>query len=489
MLQYISKNKKIWIKGLFSLVCIVMFFMSSCKKNSINTNSDIVFSTDTLMFDTLFATLGSTTKSFTIRNTQKKEIILNSIQLVGGVNSPYRMNVDGDVGTNFSNIKIPAKDSIYVFVEVTIDPNSAPLPFIVEDSILFALDGNTYQVQLNTYGKNAHFIYADSIENNTIWNDDLPYVIIDYLQIKPGASLTINAGCEVYFGNGAAMIVEGDLNIYGTDTSNMVLFRGVRLDKDVADRNYDDFPGQYAGLFFLRGSTGTIEYLNMRNSLYGINVGNIKATDEDAQNLILLQNMNLGNAPIVTIENSKIYNHAFYGLFGFFGRIYATNTLVYNCGKNVVGLYCGGDYEFLNCTFYARGTIYTSHAKDPVLYMNNFFDAVTPSILPDSTRAVFQNCILYGSLENEVIAQAATNNSHPIYLSIINSVVKSNLISSPTFTSCNFSDPAFVDVFKNNYKLKSNSPANNLGIIPFPPLDIDGFTRNSPPDVGAYEIQ
>lgn len=157
MLQYISKNKKIWIKGLFSLVCIVMFFMSSCKKNSINTNSDIVFSTDTLMFDTLFATLGSTTKSFTIRNTQKKEIILNSIQLVGGVNSPYRMNVDGDVGTNFSNIKIPAKDSIYVFVEVTIDPNSAPLPFIVEDSILFALDGNTYQVQLNTYGKKCTF--------------------------------------------------------------------------------------------------------------------------------------------------------------------------------------------------------------------------------------------------------------------------------------------------------------------------------------------
>jgi hypothetical protein len=57
--------------------------------------------------------------------------------------------------------------------------------------------------------------------------------------------------------------------------TNAVLFRGVRLDKDVADRPYDDFPGQYAGLFFLRRSTGNINYLNMRNSAYGINVGNI----------------------------------------------------------------------------------------------------------------------------------------------------------------------------------------------------------------------
>lgn len=471
------------------LVLLSMCFFSSCKKDKINTSATLSFSTDTLTFDTLFSTLGSTTKSFVIRNNKKEAIVVSNIALGGGTTSSYRINVDGVSGTTFNDIKIPAKDSIYVFVEVTINPNAANLPFIVEDSIFFLTNGHHQQVQLQAYGQNAHFFNADSIENNAVWNDDLPYVILNYLQIKPGASLTINAGCDVYFGGGAAMIVEGDLNIHGTDTSNMVTFRGVRLDKDVADRLYDDFPGQYAGLFFLRGSSGTIEYLKMRNSLYGINVGNIKSTEDAAQNLLLLQSMNLSNAPLVTIENSKIYNHAFYGLFGFFGRIYASNTLVYDCGKNVVGLYCGGDYEFLNCTFYNRGSAYISHSKEPVFYVNNFFDAVTPTILPDTTRAVFQNCILYGTLENEIVAQGIASNPHLPALGFLHSVVKTDVPTSSIFSSCVYTDPLFVDVFKSNYKLKSNSPASNIGISPYPTVDIDGFARNNPPDAGAYEIQ
>lgn len=466
------------------------FFFSSCKKDKLNTTAGISFSTDTLTFDTLFTTLGSTTKFFTIRNTQKQAIKISSIRLAGGNASPYRINVDGDAGTHFSDIEIPAKDSLYVFVEVTINPNLDNLPFIVEDSIQFSTNGNMQQVQLNAYGKNAHFIYADSIETNTVWNDDLPYVILNYLQIKQSACLTINAGCEVYFGGGAAMIVEGCLNVAGTDTSNMVTFRGVRLDNDVAGRPYDDFPGQYAGLFFLRNSTGNIKYLNMRNGAYGINVGNIKTTDDATQNLALLQSMSLSNAPTVTVENSKIYNQAFYGLFGFFGKINATNTLIYNCGTNVVGLYCGGDYEFLNCTFYSRGSAYISHSKDPVFYVNNFFDAVTPAIFPDTTRALFRNCIVYGTLENEIVAQEATDNAHKIDIQIHNSVVKTNLnLTVPLFTNCTINDPQFIDVYKNMFKLKTTSSAANIGISPFPAIDIDGFSRNNPPDAGAYEIQ
>jgi hypothetical protein len=44
------------------------------------------------------------------------------------------------------------------------------------------------------------------------------------------------------------------------------------------------------------------------------------------------------NAPIVSITNSKIYNSAFYGIFGFLGKIQGENLLVYNCGKNNVAL-------------------------------------------------------------------------------------------------------------------------------------------------------
>lgn len=477
-----------------SVICLIIlcFSFSSCKKDKINTSAGVSFSTDTLMFDTLFTTLGSTTKFFTIRNTQKEAIKIANIKLAGGTTSSYRMNVDGVAGINFNDIEIPAKDSIYVFVEVTVNPNAANLPFIIEDSIQFLTNGKLQQVQLNAYGQNAHFFYADSLETNTVWNDDLPYVIMDYLQIKQGVCLTINAGCDVYFGGGAAMIVEGCLNVSGTDTSNMVTFRGVRLDKDIADRPYDDFPGQYSGLFFLRGSTGNLEFLNLRNSLYGVNVGNIKTTDNDAANIALLQGMNIGNAPDVTIKNSKIYNNAFYGLFGFFGKINAENTLVYNCGKNVVGLYVGGVYEFNNCTFFTRGSTYVSHTKEPVFYMNNFFaySQTANPIFADTTRALFRNCIVYGSLEEEIVAESATDNPHQIALGFDHCVVKTKLsLTSGLFNVCKTDDPKFVDIFRSNYKLKSDSPCVNAGVANGLTIDVDGFSRDATPDVGAYEFQ
>jgi hypothetical protein len=473
--------------SLFLFVC-----STSCKKEQFNTSSGISFSTDTLTFDTVFTSLGSTTKFFTIKNTQKQAIKISNIRLAGGITSSYRINVDGDAGISFNDIEIPAKDSIYVFAEVTVNPSAANLPFIIEDSIQFLTNGILQQVQLNAYGQNAHFFNADSIENNSVWNDDLPYVILNFLQIKQGASLTINAGCDVYFGGGAALLVEGSLNIQGTDTSNMVTFRGVRLDKDIADRPYDDFPGQYAGLFFLRNSTGNIEYLKMRNSAYGINVGNIKTSDIPAENLAALQAMSIANAPTVNIKNSKIYNHAFYGLFGFLGKINAENTLVYNCGKNVVGLYDGGNYNFLNCTFYTRGSTYVSHSKEPAFYMNNFFKIdETTSLYADAASARFENCILYGTLEEEIVKDDDANNPVSINLVFDHCVVKTKAtLNPPFFITCLPDDPQFSDVFKNNYKLKTTSPCRNFSTTVFPAKDIDGFPRTgSVTDCGAYVFQ
>ena len=478
------------ITGIFILLT---FIFPSCKKDKFDTNSGISFSTDTLTFDTLFTSLGSTTRFFIVRNTQKQAIKISNIKLAGGATSSYRINVDGDAGINFNDIEIPAKDSIYVFAEVTVNPNASNLPFIIEDSIQFTTNGKLQQVQLNAYGQNAHFFNADSLESNTTWTNDLPYVILNYLQIKNTACLTIEKGCKVYFGGGAAMIVEGCLNINGEDTTNAVLFRGVRLDKDVADRPYDDFPGQYAGLFFLRRSVGNINYLNMRNSAYGINVGNIKTTDDDAQNIRELQNMSINNAPIVSITNSKIYNSAFYGIFGFLGKIQGENLLVYNCGKNNVALIDGGDYKFINCTFYNRGSSYTSHTKEPVFYFNNYFkySSTAPALQADSALAYFNNCIIYGTLDEEFVAEELLGSTHKLYSLISHSIVQTKqALIFPTFDACKTDDPKFEDVFKFNYRLKSGSPAIDFSETPATLKDIDGFDIvGAKRDCGAYEFR
>lgn len=481
-----------YIKIFFAFCLLITVCLSSCKKEQFNTKSSISFSNDTLTFDTVFTTLGSTTRFFTIRNTEKQPLKISSIKLAGGASSSYRINVDGDAGTEFANIEIPSKDSIYVFVEVTVDPNAANLPFVLMDSVQVLTNGIDQQVILQAYGQNAHFYDGDTICNE-VWNNDLPHVILNYVVVKEGCSLTINQGCNVYFGGGAAMIVEGDLSIQGMDTSNMVTFRGIRLDKDIANRPYDDFPGQYSGLFFLRGSTGNIQYLKMRNSAYGINVGNIKTTDNDADNIQRLKDMKLANAPVVTIENSKIYNHAFYGIFGFLGKINAKNVLVYNCGKNVVGLYNGGEYSFINCTFYTRGTAYISHAQEPLFYMNNYFtyDISQPALYADSSKADFINCILYGTLNEEIVLEEAAANPNKINISFNHTVLKTKLnLSGTIFSNCSSDDPQFFDVFKSNFKLKGTSPCIDFSTIPFTTTDIDGFSiTGSKRDCGAYEFQ
>lgn len=482
-------KKKLYLSFVTLLGLFFLFSTTACKKDNLNTSAGLSFSTDTLTFDTLFSTIGSTTRFFTIRNTQKQALKISNIRLSGGYASAYRINVDGDSGVAFNNIIIPPKDSLYVFVEVTINPTAANLPFVVEDSIQFITNGNLQQVQLNTYGQNAHFYYADSITSNTIWNNDKPYVIMNYLQIKQGAALTINKNCKVYFGSGAALLVEGDLNINGQDTANTVTFRGIRLDKDIAGRSYDDFPGQYAGLFFLRESTGNINYLNMRNSIYGINVGNIKTSDNPAQNTAALQAMSITNAPFVSIKNSKIYNHSVYGLYGFLGKIYAENTLVYNCGKNVLGLYDGGDYQFLNCTFYSGSSTYIPHTKDPLLYINNYFNINESAYLyADAATALFENCITYGSLDEEIIVDNNNSNPIPVTIKFDHCVVKTKTPADPSiFINFKIADPLFKDIYKNDFGLKNNSPCINYSTNTFPTADIDGFLRTgSVTDCGAY---
>src|SRR6187549_663475 len=119
------------IAGIFSLLVLFAF---SCKKESFNDSPDarLQTSTDRVRFDTVFTSLGSVTQRFTIVNDNDQKLRLSNIRLAGGTSSFFAINVDGTAGTSFSDLELNANDSMYVFVKVTIDPNAANLPFLVE---------------------------------------------------------------------------------------------------------------------------------------------------------------------------------------------------------------------------------------------------------------------------------------------------------------------------------------------------------------------
>ncbi|MBI3235236.1 MAG: hypothetical protein HYZ42_14575, partial [Bacteroidetes bacterium] len=64
------------------------------------------------MFDTVFTTVGSTTRNVRIRNKNNQKINISSIHLKGGSSSQFIVNVDGIKGTSFADIEIAAKDSM-----------------------------------------------------------------------------------------------------------------------------------------------------------------------------------------------------------------------------------------------------------------------------------------------------------------------------------------------------------------------------------------
>lgn len=152
-----------------AVVTLIILIASSCKKESVIKSADALLrlSEETLHFDTVFTSTGSTTQYFRIYNPNNQKLILSSVQLMGGSSSFFKMNIDGFSGTNLPDIEIAANDSIYGFVTVSINPNAANLPFVVRDSIKINYNGNSRFLQLEAFGQNANFLRNKTVTKDT----------------------------------------------------------------------------------------------------------------------------------------------------------------------------------------------------------------------------------------------------------------------------------------------------------------------------------
>ena len=128
---------------LFFFLALTTTLLFSCKKEEFETSSGVqlTFSQDTVLFDTVFTTVGSSTEVFTVYNRKNQAIKISSIRLASGMTSNYRLNVDGVPGKSFEDVEIAAEDSLFIFVEVTVDPNNTKTPLIESDSIHFETNG------------------------------------------------------------------------------------------------------------------------------------------------------------------------------------------------------------------------------------------------------------------------------------------------------------------------------------------------------------
>lgn len=450
-----------------------VLLLFSCRKDSFITSPDaqVGLSADTLKYDTVFVTAGSTYRTLKIINENNQKLRLSSLKLMGGSASVYKMNVDGIPGTQFSNLEIEANDSLYVFVQVNVNPGAGNLPFIIRDSIQVSYNGKSRLVQLEAWGQNAHFFRDKVINANETWNNDMPYVILGSLLVNTNQTLTINKGCRIYIHADAPIVVDGTLNINGLkDTIDRVSFQGDRLDEP-----YKDFPASWPGIFFLdNAKDNVLNYAIIKNAYQAIGI----------------QNPSVNANPKLTLNECVIDNAYDAGIIALNTSIRARNCLISNCGNNLA-LALGGDYQFTHCSVITIGNRYIDH-KYPVLTLSNYANNASANL-----SALFRNCIFWGEnglVDDEVVVLkngATTFNVNFDYnlwkvqsppANITSNQVINN--QAPLFDSINTTRNYY------DFRLKNGSPAINKGINAGLATDLDGNPRAvGLPDLGCFEKQ
>ncbi|HMW74256.1 MAG TPA: hypothetical protein PKD40_01300, partial [Saprospiraceae bacterium] len=224
--------------------------MTSCRKQQDffkDSSAMVVFSRDTLSFDTVFTTQGSATRLIKVFNSYDQPILLSKVWLEKQNTSKFNLNVDGIPGRTVTDVEIEAKDSIYIFVEVTINPDDpvSISPFVVEENLFVEVNGNTQKVILEAWGQNANYIPNNTNSNGLAittcnlgslsWNDPKPYVIFGVLFID-SCTVNIPAGTKIYVHGGIAnnslgkysdgiiyVLPNGKLNIQGTKENPVII--------------------------------------------------------------------------------------------------------------------------------------------------------------------------------------------------------------------------------------------------------------------------
>ena len=522
---YFYKNFSSMKRSLYiTLSLIALVFWSSCRQDFIfaPSSGNLSFSKDTVYLDTIFSNIGSSTYTLKVYNTSDEDILIPSIKLSKGQESNYRMNVDGLIGNGaligkeFENIELLARDSMYVFIETTID--IFPLvenetQFLYTDVIVFENTSGVQKVELVTLVRDAVFIFpnrdaegvvetlafdtdGDGVDDETsvrgrflqdselTFTKEKPYVVYGYAAVGDGKTLNINPGARIHFHEDSGLLITNNasLHVNGLPSldlellENEVVFEGDRLEP-----LYENVPGQWQTIWLFNGSTdNVINYATIKNGTIGV------LSDGNQQDPTKLE-----------INNSQVYNQSNFGILGRATSIIAENIVINNSGLSSFAGTVGGNYNVTHSTIANYWT--SSFRQYPALLLNNFIvdseNIVTTNPL---VAANFTNCIIYGNDSPELFLE--NKNSEDFNFKFTNSLIyfddPNGNFSSPEY---DFSDttlyenvifnnnPQFLDPFNNKLNIPFGSPAEGAGIFSGNlTKDITNTTRNSPPDLGPY---
>ena len=489
------------------IICVALISVSSCRKDfsTVPSFGSLEFSKDTVFLDTVFTNIGSATYNLKVYNRGSKSITIPKIALENGTTSNYRLNVDGIPGKEFNDIDILANDSVYVFIETTIDANNVVNP-LYTDRILFDNGTNQQDVDLVTLVQDANFIYpgkdpitmkidsltingqATSIKGRFLNDSELtftktkPTVIYGYAAVASNKTLTIEAGAKIHFHDNSGLIIDdkATLKVNGT-LSEKVIFESDRL-----EHGFSQVPGQWGTIWMRAGSKDNeIYHAQIRNGVIGILIDSIGST----------------STPTLKLQNSEIYNHSNFGILARETNIEAHNVVIGSAGQASLAATIGGTYNFTHSTF---ANYWNSGIRQlPAVLVNNFFTYELNGQEVIETRdlnaANFTNCIFNGNnniefildkvegslfnynISNSMIQFNDTSNAYEgnIELDFANNTNYENIILNGNTHFRNNQNEDFIIGQDSNAINKAKTTSFNLDIL--------GIDRSTSPDIGAFQ--
>lgn len=443
--------------------------LSACHKDEVVTNdrnARLTFSSDSILFDTVFTSIGSTNRRLQVFNYNKNALNISEIKLAGGNTSPFSININGQSLSAKNNIKLNGNDSLNIFVKVTINPNLQDAPFIVQDSIIFNTNGNRQVIQLAAYGQNAVFINNGLINTNTTWTKKQPYIIYKSVTVASGTTLNIEPGSKIYFHKDAKMIIEGSLKAKGTVQNNIVFC------SDRLEPLFQDEAGQWNGLYFRASSiNSTIENAVIKNGIVGI-------TSDSLSN-----NTN----PKLLLNSSIIKNMQVAGYIGYHSNLTAFNSLIYNCGSYLIYAIGGGNYNLKQNTFAAYNFYFAR--KTPALLFSDILSTTKYNTL----KVDLVNNIIWGSLTNELMIEKKSTAT--LQSSILTNLIRTNQTSFNNNGNILNIDPQFIqpryDIYTTQFGSIAEHKGTDLTTDPYFNAylnkDLKNNTRAFPSFLGCYE--
>ena len=475
---------------------------------------DIRFSSDTVYLDTVFTSIGSSTYNLRIYNQANHNIKIGSIRLGQASDSQFRLNVDGMHGQDFNDVEILANDSIYVFIETTVNIKdyAANAPeFLYNDQLL--VDEQT--VELITLVKDAIFLYpkredgfkemiplgtdeegnAFGIEgfyledNELIFTNERPYVIYGYAGVPSEKTVRFEAGARIHFHDNSGLIAaeSSSVHVLGKQSADTEMQEGeVIFEGDRLEPFFENIPGQWGAIWLTAGSTNHIfRHATIKNASVGI----LMDYNDETEN------------PTLVLEQTQIHNSSAVGLWAKTGHVRAVNSIFGNAGNASFFGNIGGSYEFTHCTFANYWN--RSFRSTPSVILNDYVPiSETEDFIMPLEKAVFANCIIDGNqnVEFGVEQKGDQQRSFSIdHTALRFSPADETIFENPYYDFSSSSlypklilnkQTAFHQPSTNDFRISQESEVIGLGKSTHAasvPVDLNGVDRTNLPDLGAFQ--